>query len=143
MAAMPLIQNQVVDLHGWLTLTSSRSYHYFGNDPRAPSPSTRHLRGHPNRRLGRALVATFGCILPSCVHCVSAAWLNSRYKRTDGNQGSTCSLRPTVCRPYPGGGGVHPCAVLLGDRRLQMGYCLCGFHRRCSFCNGTFSTATV
>ncbi len=51
-AAMPLIQQQVVTLHGWLSLSEiyGPDYH-FPDDPRPHRHQFRHLRGNQGRRV--------------------------------------------------------------------------------------------
>jgi chromate transporter len=97
MAALPLIQNQVVDLHGWLTLTEFTDLITISE--MTPSPiaiNSATFVGTQIAGLGGALVATFGCILPSCVIVLLLAWLYSRYKELTVIKGVLAGLRPTV-----------------------------------------------
>ena len=73
-AAMPLIQNQVVQLHPWLTqseFTDLITISQMTPGPIAVNSATfvgTRIAGMPG-----ALVATFGCVLPSCI-LVTAFW---------------------------------------------------------------------
>ena len=97
MAAMPLIQNQVVELHSWLTLTEFTDLITIAEmtpGPIAINSSTFvgiRIAGIPG-----ALVATFGCILPSCVIVSVLAWVYFKYKDLTVIQGVLAGLRPAV-----------------------------------------------
>ena len=67
-AAMPLIQGQIVDAHGWLTMsefTDLITISQMTPGPIAVNSATFvgiNIAGIPG-----AIVATIGCILPSCI----------------------------------------------------------------------------
>ncbi|WRS28666.1 chromate transporter [Oscillospiraceae bacterium MB08-C2-2] len=97
MAAMPLIQNQIVDLHGWLTLTEFTDLITISEMTPGPiAINSATFVGTQIAGLGGALVATLGCILPSCIIVSLVAWLYSRYKELAVIQGVLAGLRPTV-----------------------------------------------
>ena len=77
-AAMPLIQGQVVTLHGPIAVNSAT---FVGMK----------IAGIPG-----AIVATAGCILPSCVIVTILARLYLKYRNLDLLQGVLKSLRPAV-----------------------------------------------
>ena len=81
-AAMPLIQHQVVDLHPWLTMTQFADIMTIAGIQVAGLPG--------------ALVATLGCILPSCIIVMALAYLYYRYKGLSMVQGILSGLRPAV-----------------------------------------------
>lgn len=96
-AAMPLIQSQVVDIHGWLTLTEFTDLITISE--MTPGPITINSAtfvGTQIAGLGGALVSTFGCILPSCVIVMLLAWLYGKYKELAVIKGVLAGLRPTV-----------------------------------------------
>ena len=67
-AAMPLIQHQVVDLHGWLTMTQLGDIIAIAE--MTPGPIAINAATFVGIRVGGlpgALVATLGSVLPSCV----------------------------------------------------------------------------
>ena len=96
-AAMPLIQAQVVDLHGWLTMAQ------FGDimaiAEMTPGPiaiNTATFVGIQTAGLPGALVATFGCVLPSCIIVLTLAYLYYRFRGLSIIQGILSGLRPAV-----------------------------------------------
>ncbi|MDR1977738.1 MAG: chromate transporter [Synergistaceae bacterium] len=97
MAAMPLIQNQVVDINGWLTLaefTDLITISEMTPGPIAINSAT--FVGTQIAGLGGALVSTLGCILPSCIIVSLLAWLYGKYKELTVIKGVLAGLRPTV-----------------------------------------------
>ncbi len=97
MAALPLIQNQVVDLHHWLTLTEFTDLITIAEmtpGPIAINSSTfvgLRIAGIPG-----AIIATVGCILPSCVIVSLLAWIYYKFKGLTVIQGILSGLRPAV-----------------------------------------------
>ena len=68
MAAMPLIQNQVVDIHGWLTLTEFTDLITIAEMTPGPiAINSATFVGIKVIGIQGAIVATLGCILPSCI----------------------------------------------------------------------------
>ncbi len=97
MAAMPLIQNQVVDIHGWLSLaefTDLITISEMTPGPIAINSST--FVGTRIAGLGGALFATLGCIMPSCIIVSLLAWLYGKYRDLVVIKGVLAGLRPTV-----------------------------------------------
>lgn len=96
-AAMPLIQNQVVDLHHWLSLgefTDLITISQMTPGPIAVNSAT--FVGLKIAGLPGALVATFGCILPSCIIVSAIAYIYLKYRSMRTLQGVLNSLRPAV-----------------------------------------------
>ncbi len=96
-AALPLIQNQVVDLHGWLSL--SEFVDVISIAEMTPGPiaiNSATFVGIKIAGITGALVATLGCILPSCVIVLLLAYLYQRYKKMIFIQGALSGLRPAV-----------------------------------------------
>lgn len=97
LAALPLIQNQVVDLHKWLSLTEFTDLITISEmtpGPIAINSSTfvgTRIAGVPG-----ALIATFGCVVPSCIIVMTLAWLYKKYKNLAVIQGVLEGLRPAV-----------------------------------------------
>lgn len=96
-AAMPLIQEQVVKTHGWLTMhefTDLVTLSQMTPGPIAVNSATfvgLKIAGVPG-----ALLATVGCILPSCLIVTLIAKLYLKYKKMAMLQGVLNSLRPAV-----------------------------------------------
>lgn len=96
-AAMPLIQNQVVDLHHWLNLaefTDLITISQMTPGPIAINSATfvgTRIAGMPG-----ALAATAGCVLPSCILVTLLARIYLKYRDLSLIQGVLRSLRPAV-----------------------------------------------
>ncbi len=96
-AAMPLIEAQTVDLHGWLTLrefTDLITIAEMTPGPIAVNSATFvgiRIAGIPG-----ALAATLGCILPSLIIVSIMSWAYARFSASGGMQAVLKCLRPTV-----------------------------------------------
>ena len=96
-AAMPLIQGQVVQGHGWLSMsefTDLITISQMTPGPIAVNSAT--FVGIKIAGIPGALVATFGCILPSCILVTLLAKLYLKYREMAMLQGILRSLRPAV-----------------------------------------------
>lgn len=97
MAAMPLIQNQVVDIHGWLTLTEFTDLITISEMTPGPiAINAATFVGTQIAGLGGAIISTLGCILPSCIIVSLLAWVYGKYKKMAVIQGILGGLRPAV-----------------------------------------------
>lgn len=96
-AAMPLIQHQVVDLHPWLTMTQFADIMTIAE--MTPGPVAINSATFVGIQVGGipgALVATLGCVLPSCVIVMILAYIYYRFKGLTMVQGILFGLRPAV-----------------------------------------------
>lgn len=96
-AAMPLIQNQVVDLHQWLSLsefTDLVTISQMTPGPIAVNSAT--FVGIKIAGIPGAIVATLGCILPACIIVTIIAWLYLKYRNMKSLQVILSTLRPAV-----------------------------------------------
>ncbi len=94
---MPLIQGQVVQGHGWLSMsefTDLITISQMTPGPIAVNSAT--FVGIKIAGIPGALVATFGCILPSCILVTLLAKLYLKYREMAMLQGILRSLRPAV-----------------------------------------------
>lgn len=97
MAAMPLIQNQVVNIHGWMTLTQFTDLITISEMTPGPiAINSATFVGIQIAGLGGAVAATIGCILPACFIVSTLAWLYSKYNNLGVIKGLLAGLRPTV-----------------------------------------------
>ena len=83
-AAMPLIQGQVVTLHQWLSMeefTDLITISQMTPGPIAVNSAT--FVGIKIAGIPGAVVATFGCILPSCVIVTLLAKLYLKYRNME------------------------------------------------------------
>ena len=92
-AAMPLIQQQVVTLHGWLSLSEFTDLITISQ--MTPGP-TATLVGTRVGGFWGALCATTGCVLPSCLLVSLLAWAYLKYGHLSIIQDVLSSLRPAV-----------------------------------------------
>ena len=96
-AAMPLIQDQVVNLHGWLTATEFTDLITISQMTPGPiAVNSATFVGLKIAGLGGAVTATLGCILPSCILVTLLAWLYMKYRKMAMLQGVLGMLRPAV-----------------------------------------------
>lgn len=96
-AAMPLIQHQVVELHPWLTLEQFSDIITISQ--MTPGPIAINSATFVGLQLGGlpgALVATAGCVLPSCIIVLTLAYVYYRYRGLSMVQGVLAGLRPAV-----------------------------------------------
>lgn len=96
-AAMPLIQSQVVESHGWLTMSEFTDLITIAEMTPGPiAINSATFVGTRIAGLGGAVVATFGCILPSCFIVSLLAYIYYKYKGVSAVQSVLASLRPAV-----------------------------------------------
>ncbi len=96
-AALPLIQNQIVDIHGWLSMGEFTDLVTIAE--MTPGPiiiNGATFVGIRCAGLPGAIVATLGCILPSLIIVSLLAWVYRKYSTLDVMRGILASLRPVV-----------------------------------------------
>ncbi len=97
LAAMPLIQSQVVHTYHWLTLTEFTDLVTIAEMTPGPiSINSATFVGIRIAGIPGALVATLGCILPACLIVSGLAWLYYKYRTLAVVQGVLQGLRPAV-----------------------------------------------
>lgn len=104
-AALPLIQEQVVDLHQWITITEFTDLITISQmtpGPIAINSST--FVGTLVAGLPGAIVATLGCVAPSCIIVLGLAYIYNKYKNLAFMQGILSGLRPAVVALIGGAG---------------------------------------
>ena len=96
-AAIPLIQAKAVDGYGWLSIaefTDLITIAEMTPGPIAINSATFvgiRVAGFPG-----ALIATLGCILPSCIIVSALAFIYFRYRNIDILRDTLAALRPVV-----------------------------------------------
>lgn len=96
-AAMPLIQALVVEQHGWLTMQEYADLITIAE--MTPGPMAVNSATFVGIRLGGipgALIATAGCILPSCLIIGVLAAVYRRWRSAPALQSVMAALRPAV-----------------------------------------------
>lgn len=96
-AAIPLIQEQIVTKHGWLSMvefTDLISISQMTPGPIAVNSAT--FVGNKIAGITGALVATAGCIFPSCIIVMSIAYIYLKNQNNQVVQEVLQSLHPAV-----------------------------------------------
>lgn len=96
-AAMPLIQNQVIHQHGWLSMSEFTDLVTISQ--MTPGPIAVNAATFVGIKVAGplgAVVATLGCILPSCIIVTSIAYLYLKYRSMKMLQEILNTLRPAV-----------------------------------------------
>ena len=94
---MPLIQSQVVELHPWLTMTQFTDIMTIAEMTPGPiAINSATFVGIQVAGLPGALVATVGCVFPSCVIVLILAYVYYRFRGLTMVQGVLSGLRPAV-----------------------------------------------
>lgn len=96
-AAMPLIQNQVVDIHPWMTMSQFADIMAIAEMTPGPiAINSATFVGIQVAGIPGAIIATVGCILPSCVIVLTLAFVYYRFRDLHLVQGVLSGLRPAV-----------------------------------------------
>ncbi len=96
-AAMPLIQEQIVTQHSWLSVSEFADLITISEMTPGPiAVNSATFVGIRVAGLPGALVATVGCILPSCILVTLIARLYLKYRDLHALQSVLSSLRPAV-----------------------------------------------
>ena len=104
-AAMPLIQDQVVTAHGWLSMAEFTDLITISQMTPAPFPiHSASFVGMKIAGVPGAIAATVGCVFPSCVIVTLLARLYLKYRDMSLLQGILGSLRPAVVAMVAAGG---------------------------------------
>lgn len=96
-AAMPLIQEQVVEINGWLSLGEFADVVTLSQ--MTPGPIAINAATFVGIRvggIGGAVVATLGCVAPSCIIVLILAKLYYKYRSLSLIKGVLAGLRPAV-----------------------------------------------
>ncbi len=117
-AAMPLIQNQVVQVHSWLS--QSEFIDLLTISQMTPGPIAVNSATFVGMRIAGmmgAIVATAGCVFPSCILVTVLAKVYLKYRNLSLLQGILKSLRPAVIAMI-GAAGVSILANAFIDKNI-------------------------
>ena len=118
-AAMPLIQNQVVDIHPWLTMTQFADIMTIAEMTPGPiAINSATFVGIQVAGLPGAIVSTIGCVFPSCVIVLSLAYVYYRFRGLSIVQGVLAGLRPAVISMIASAGISLLILAVYGQRSL-------------------------
>ena len=116
---MPLIQNQVVDIHPWLTMTQFADIMTIAEMTPGPiAINSATFVGIQVAGLPGALIATIGCVFPSCVIVVTLAYIYYRFRSLNMVQGVLSGLRPAVIAMIASAGISLLIMAFYGQRTL-------------------------
>lgn len=96
-AALPLIENQVLKVHNWLTLEEFADLLTISQ--MTPGPIALNASTFVGTRvagLSGAIIATVGCVTPSCIIVLTLSYFYFKYKNLSSIQGVLKGLRPAV-----------------------------------------------
>ncbi len=96
-AAMPLIEHQVVDLRGWLSMAQFADIVTIAEMTPGPiAINSATFVGTLVAGLPGAIIATLGCVVPSCIIVTTLAYIYYRFRGLSVVQGVLAGLRPAV-----------------------------------------------
>ncbi|HAQ41743.1 MAG TPA: chromate transporter [Clostridiales bacterium] len=96
-AALPLIEHQVLEVHSWLTMSEFADLLTISQmtpGPIALNAST--FVGTKVAGLPGSIIATIGCVTPSCIIVLTLSYFYFKYKNLSSIQGVLKGLRPAV-----------------------------------------------
>lgn len=96
-AAIPLIQDQIVNVHGLMTLEQFSDLITIAE--MTPGPISINSSTFVGMQLGGVpgvLICTIGCIIPSFIICLTLAHFYYKYRNFSGIQTVLAALRPAV-----------------------------------------------
>lgn len=96
-AAIPLIQDQIVNIHGLMTLEEFSDLITIAE--MTPGPISINSSTFVGTRLAGpfgAIACTVGCIIPSFIICLTLAYFYYKYRNFKGVQKVLAALRPAV-----------------------------------------------
>ena len=118
-AAMPLIQNQVVDLHEWLTMSQFADIMTIAEMTPGPiAINSATFVGIRVAGIPGAIISTLGCIFPSCIIVMTLAYIYYRYRGLSMVQGVLAGLRPAVIAMIASAGISLMILAFYGQREL-------------------------
>ncbi len=120
-AAIPLIQAQVVQNHAWLNMSEFTDLITIAEMTPGPiAVNSATFVGIRIAGIPGALIATFGCILPSLFIVSLLAFIYYRYKKLSVLQSVLASLRPAVVALIASAGISILLQVALGGQEMTM-----------------------
>lgn len=121
-AALPLIQEQVVTLHKWLTLGEFTNLITISQ--MTPGPIAINSATFVGLQVGGvlgAIIATLGSILPACIIVMILAFLYLKYKNVAWIQNVLKTLRPAVVAMIATAGITIITTAFWGTSAIQIG----------------------
>ena len=123
---MPLIQNQVVDIHPWLNMTQFADIMTIAEMTPGPiAINAATFVGIQVAGLPGAIIATIGCVFPSCVIVMTLAYVYYRFRGLSMVQGILAGLRPAVIAMIASAGISLLIMAIYGQRELPTSLLSC------------------
>ena len=120
-AAVPLIQNQVVAVYPWLSMTQFADIMTIAEMTPGPiAINSATFVGIQVAGIPGAIIATTGCILPSCVIVITLAYIYYRFRGLKMVQGVLAGLRPAVVAMIASAGITLVIMAFYGERTLPV-----------------------
>lgn len=118
-AAMPLIQNQVVDIHSWLTMPQFADIMTISEMTPGPiAINSATFVGIQTAGIPGAIISTLGCVFPSCIIVLTLAYIYNRFRGLSLIQGVLAGLRPAVVAMIASAGISLLILAVYGQRTL-------------------------
>ena len=96
-AAVPLIQNQIVETNHWLEMSQFADLITIAEMTPGPiAVNSATFVGQQIAGVPGAVMCTLGCILPSLIIVLALSWLYMRYRNLSMVQGVLTGLRPAI-----------------------------------------------
>ena len=119
-AAIPLIQSQAVEVHGWLTAEQFMDLATIAEMTPGPiALNAASFVGIQVAGIAGAVIATLGCLLPSLVIVSGLSWIYGRYRRLPMLQSVLGFLRPAVVALIAAAGINMLLQAVCGGRSLS------------------------
>ncbi|MCR5732798.1 MAG: chromate transporter [Sphaerochaetaceae bacterium] len=117
-AAIPLIQNQTVAIHSWLTISEFTDLVTIAEMTPGPiAVNAATFVGIRIAGLPGAIVATFGCIFPSLIIVSLLSYIYYKYRSLSTLQSVLSALRPAVVGLI--GSAALSMAILVGTDKID------------------------
>ena len=121
-AAMPLLQAQIVETRGWLSMSEFSDLVTIAEMTPGPiAVNSATFVGSKIAGIPGSLVATLGCILPSCILVTLIAKLYLKYRNISALQSVLGSLRPAVVAMIASSGILILISALWGGGAVSFG----------------------
>lgn len=119
-AAMPLIQNLVVEGKGWLNMAEYADLTTIAEMTPGPiAVNSATFVGQKMAGLPGAVICTLGCILPSLIIVLTLAYFYTKYRELKTVKAVLAELRPAVVAMIAGAGLTILLLALFGTSKLN------------------------
>lgn len=120
-ASLPIIQKEVVDLHGWITMTEFTDIITISQ--MTPGPIAINTSTFVGTQIGGllgAIIATLGCVTPSFIIVLFLAYIYVKYKNINIVSDILYGLRPAVVSLIGVAGLSIVCLAFFGQRDFTL-----------------------